>query len=145
MNVRTPVIALHFSHIWEKYNAITYMFFRLLQFVMILFGYFLFGFIFGHLSVHFWSQHEQFSWWAFPVPVELKDTGTHTREWEDHTFAIRTNTFGSWNQYILHLGQIHLAIGTNTFYYWDKLIFWLGQIWTNTFCYFGACALKDTG
>ena len=134
MNDRTPVIALHFSHIWEKYNAITYMFFRLLQFVMILFGYFLFGFIFGHLSVHFWSQHEQFSWWAFPVPVELKDTGTHTREWEDHSFAIKTNTFCSRGKYILQSGQIFLqleqiqfSLGTNTFSNWDKYILLLGQ------------------
>ena len=108
----TQLLALHFFN----------MFFLLLQFVLILFGYFLFGFIFGHLSVHFWSQHEQFSWWAFPVPVELKDTGTHTREWEDHTFAIRTNIFCIWSKYILQSGQIFFAIGTNTVYTWDKYI-----------------------
>ena len=64
-------------------------------------------------------------------------TGTHTREWEDHTFAIKTNTFCSWSKYILQQGQIFFAIGTNTFYIWDKYIWQLGQvhfiIGTNTF------------
>ena len=121
----------------------------------------LYIFLSGYLSVHFWSQHEQFSWWAFPLPVELKDTGTHIGEWEDPHAAIGTNTFDNWDKYILQSRQIHFPLGrdtfeiwTNTFGNWDKYILQLGQIhfpfgrdtfeiWTNTFGNSAVCGAEE--